>query len=82
MVHLPPSQHRGLDALAALVIAETGVRDVGHLGESEGGVQLPPHAVTVKLLLVLAHRGPEPRAQHDLEKNKKYSEIKLTFLDE
>ena len=67
MVHLSPSHHRGLDALAALVIAETGVRHVGQLGEPEGGVQLPPHAVPVQLLLVLAHGGPEPRSQHDLE---------------
>ena len=68
MVHLSPSHHRGLDALAALVIAETGVGHVGHLGEPEGGVQLSPHAVSVKLLLVLAHRGPQPRAEHDLKR--------------
>ena len=75
MVNLSPSHHRGLDALAALVIAETGVGHVGHLGEPEGGVQLPPHAVPVKLLLVLSHRGPQPRAEHNLEQEIK-SDVK------
>ena len=60
MVDLSPAHHWGLDALAALVVAETGVGDVGHLGEPEGGVQLPPHAVPVQLLLVLTNRRPQP----------------------
>ena len=78
MVDLPPAHHRGLDALAALVVAETGVGHVGHLGEPEGGVQLPPHAVPVQFLLVLAHRGPQPGAQHDLRI--KIDKCRLTYM--
>ena len=73
VVHLSPTHHRGLDALAALVVAETGVGDVRHLGEPEGGIQLPPHAVPVQLLLILTNWGPQPRSQNHLgqrEQNK------------
>ena len=75
MVDLSPVQDRSLQALAALVVAETSV---GEVGELEGGVQLAPHAVPVQLLLLVTHRGPELTAQHNLNEAK--YEVFLSFV--
>ena len=63
-VNLSSSHDGGLYTLTAVVVDAVVV---GHLRQLERGVHLPPHAVTVQLLLLLGHRSPTSKSENNLE---------------
>ena len=63
-VNLSSSHDGGLDALTAVVVDAVVV---GHLRQLQGGVHLPPHAVSVQLLLLLTNRSTTSQSKNNLE---------------